>query len=319
MTSVTPVFGARLGGVTMDPGLRAAYLDRLGLDEAALGSPSVDALAELHRRHVERVPYETVWIHAGERWGIDPADSVERIASQGRGGYCFHLNGAFSELLRSLGYSVSRHVGGVHGPAGPDRAELTNHLVLTVAGLPTDANPSGVWYVDAGLGDALHEPVPLAAGPIHQEPYTMRLEAALDAAHGATPGATPGGVGDWHLTHDPHGSFVGMSWQAGAVEMDVFADRHQWLSTSPESNFVRLLTVQRRDATGVDVLRGLTLSRRTSDGPGPGVALTERADWFAALADIFGLTLDHVDPALLDGLWERTKSAHDAWAASQSP
>jgi N-hydroxyarylamine O-acetyltransferase len=81
----------------MRPELRDAYLERLGLEAEP---PSVDALQRLHRRQVERVPYETMWIHAGERWTIDLDSAVERIALHRRGGYCFHLNGAFSELLR---------------------------------------------------------------------------------------------------------------------------------------------------------------------------------------------------------------------------
>ena len=73
--------------------------------------------------------YETMWLHAGEAWGIDPVDSVTRIAQQGRGGYCYHLNGAFAELLRSLGYLVTRHVGGVHGAGGPDAESVVPALV----------------------------------------------------------------------------------------------------------------------------------------------------------------------------------------------
>src|SRR5258708_5290282 len=110
---------------------QGAYLARLGL---VADAPSAEALFRLHRAHVERVPYETVWIHAGESWGVDVAGSVERIATRRRGGYCFHLNGAFSELLRSLGYDAVRHVGGVHGPEAPSEAEMTNHLVLTLPG-----------------------------------------------------------------------------------------------------------------------------------------------------------------------------------------
>ena len=121
------------------PSTRQAYLDRLGLEAEP---PSVEALRRLHRAQVERVPYETMWIHAGERWGIDPSTPPDRVAHEGRGGYCFHLNGAFSELLRVARLRrAPRHVGGVHGPAGPSADELTNHLVLTVAGLPTEANP----------------------------------------------------------------------------------------------------------------------------------------------------------------------------------
>lgn len=288
----------------LDAALQAAYLKRLGLDAEP---PSVEGLQRLHRRHVERVPYETAWIHAGEAWGIEPADSAARIAIEGRGGYCFHLNGAFSELLRSLGYAVTRHVGGVHGPDGPDPEMLTNHLVLTVAGLPTDENPSGTWYVDAGLGDALHEAVPLAPADLEQGPYHLRLDE------------TPGGVGDWHLTHDPAGSFAGMSWRSAGAAMAEFAPRHQWLSTSPESGFVRLVTVQRRDATGVDILRGLMLTRVGEGEVARTAPLTERRDWFAVLADVFGLTFASTPPEALDRLWERSLATHRAWEAAGRP
>jgi arylamine N-acetyltransferase len=288
----------------LDPALQAAYLERLGLEAEP---PSVAALQRLHRRQVERVPYETLWIHAGEAWGIEPADSVARIALEGRGGYCFHLNGAFSELLRSLGYVVARHVGGVHGPDGPDPEMLTNHLVLTVSGLPADENPSGTWYVDAGLGDALHEAVPLAAAELHQGPYHLRLEETQD------------GVGDWHLTHDPAGSFVGMSWRSAEATMAEFAPRHEWLSTSPESGFVRLVTVQRRDATGVDILRGLMLTRVGEGEPHSSAPLTERGDWFGVLADVFGITFSSTAPEALDRLWERSLATHRAWEAAGRP
>jgi N-hydroxyarylamine O-acetyltransferase len=129
---------------SLDPELRVAYLDRLGVGAE---SPSFAALRLLHRRQVERVSYETLWIHAGEAWDIDPRRSVMRIARQGRGGYCYHLNGAFAELLHSLGYAVSRHVGSVHAPGVADADSVANHVVLMVSDLPTDENPSGVWYV----------------------------------------------------------------------------------------------------------------------------------------------------------------------------
>jgi N-hydroxyarylamine O-acetyltransferase len=282
--------------------VQAAYLARLELDAEP---PSVAALFRLHRAHVERVPYETLWIHLGEAWGIEADDSVERVANHQRGGYCFHLNGAFSELLKSLGYSVVRHVGGVHGPAGPSEADLTNHLVLTVGGLPTDENPGGDWYVDAGLGDALHEPLPLLAGAYHQPPFRVALER------------TAGGVGDWHLTHDPEGGFVGMSWRSTPADIGAFADRHEWLSTSPDSGFVKFLTVQRRDATGVDILRGLVLSR-TGSGAFE-TTLTDKRELIEVLADVFALGLTRADDRALDRLWITTLETHRAWDAAGRP
>ena len=287
----------------LDAELQAAYLGRLRLDAEP---PSLDALQRLHRAHVERIPYETMWIHAGERWGIDVGGSVERIARRGRGGYCFHLNGAFSELLASLGYDVHRHVGGVHGPGGPDVDSLANHLVLTVTGLPTDAHPAGTWYVDAGLGDTLHEALPLVAGRYEQGPFQLALAETDD------------GVGDWHLTHDPKGSFAGMSWRAAPATMDAFAAQHEHLSTSPESGFVRVVCAQRRDATGVDILRGLVLSR-VGAGSAPTEPLTERDDWFAALADVFDLRFDGLESEAIDRLWERSLATHREWDAAGRP
>jgi N-hydroxyarylamine O-acetyltransferase len=287
--------------VGIDVELRDAYLRRLGLEAEP---PSVDALQRLHRRQVERIPYETMWIQAGEAWGIDPVDSVARVALQRRGGYCYHLNGALSVLLESLGYAVTRHVGGVHGPGGPDAASAGNHVVLTVSGLPSSENPRGIWYVDAGLGDALHDALPLVAGVYDQAPFRLVLEQAA------------AGIDDWHLTHDPAGGFVGMGWTAAAAEMNDFTSKHQWLSTSPDSGFVRVPMAELRDATGVDVIRGLILTR--SGDAASAEPLTRRADWFACLADMFDLHFDASAPEALDQLWDRAVAAHREWELAGS-
>src|SRR4051812_1686171 len=199
--------------------IRNAYLRRLGVDAEP---PSVEALFRIHRAHVERVPYETTWIHLGERWGVDPQQAMERIAFGRRGGYCFHLNGSLARLLEMLGYAVTLHIGGVHGPELLAES-LTNHLVLTVSGLPSNYNPEGRWYVDAGLGDALYEPLPLIPGTYRQDPHTFVLTQ------------TPGGIGDWHFAHDPKGSFPGMNFKSDATDIGAFAERHVQLSTSPDS------------------------------------------------------------------------------------
>jgi N-hydroxyarylamine O-acetyltransferase len=284
----------------LDPDLRDAYLDRLGLDAEP---PSAEALVRLHRRHAERVPYETWWIHGGEGWSTDPHEAAVRVATQRRGGYCYHLNGALGLLLHSLGYRVARHAGGVHGPNGPASGDAGNHLVLTVPGLPSAENPGGEWHVDVGLGDALHEPLPLVAGSHRQGPFLLALTRPDD------------GAGDWHLAHDPSGGFRGMLWRTGDPDPDLLAERHAWLSTSPESGFVKLGLAQTRDATGVDVVHGL-VPKRIGAGARTGDALTRRSEWFDALADLFGLTFEHSAPGTTDRLWERTVAAHRAWEAA---
>ncbi len=279
-----------------------AYLRRLRFEPEP---PSSDALARLHRAQLERVPYETTWIHMGERWTVDCASSVRRIARHGRGGYCFHVNGAFSVLLRALGYDVTLHAGGVHGPEGPTADDIEDHLVLLVHGLPTESCPDGTWYVDAGLGDAIHSPLPLAAGRYRDGPFEFGLEPVeFDFA-------------DWQFHHHHRGSFTGMAFEATPTTIERFAARNIVLSTAPESVFVKTVTVQRRDAGGVDVVRGQVLSRVAATASDGRTLDTER-EWFDALADVFGLTLDDVDAAARTRLWERVRATHEAWLASRT-
>ncbi|WP_367135993.1 arylamine N-acetyltransferase [Saccharothrix sp. HUAS TT1] len=266
-----------------------AFLRRLGLPDAE--PPSAAALTRLHRAFAERVPYETVEIQLGRPTSIDPRDSVARVLA-GRGGYCFHLNGAFAELLHALGYHVTRHAGGAQMKREDEPALNRNHLALTVRDLP---DSDDVWLVDVGLGDGLHAPLPLREGTHRQGPFAFGLRPSVVA---------PGG---WRLEHDPRGSFFAMDFAPAAVGLDHFADRHAHLSTSPESGFVRAFCAERTDAEGWDVLRALTLSRI-----GETTAKTlvdDRGDWFAALADVFGLVVADEDR---EPLWRKVVSQHEA-------
>ncbi|MCO8269609.1 arylamine N-acetyltransferase [Actinoplanes sp. TRM 88003] len=268
-----------------------AYLRRLGVKAAP---PSADALRTLHRAHTDRIPYECLDIWLGRATTVDPAESVERIV-RGRGGYCYHLNGAFALLLDSLGYRVTRHAGGVQRHGTPNAGANGNHLALTVE------LPQGQWLVDVGLGDGPSEPVPLTEGEHRQGPFTYGLRPS-DAERGG-----------WRFDHDPRGGFAGIDFRPAAVPMEAFAARHEQLWNSPDSPFARTATVQRRDSGGADVLRGLTLTRvgetvtRT--------VLAEPQQYFAALGDLFGLTLGDVTGAERAALWRRLVTAHEQWSS----
>jgi arylamine N-acetyltransferase len=242
-----------------------------------------------------------MWIQSGEMWGIDPVESARRIALTGRGGYCYHLNSALGLLLKSLGYDVHGHLGGVHLSAGPDPDALGNHLVLTVTGLPASSNPSGTWYIDTGLGDALHEPLPLAPGTYVQGPFRMGLERIGDDG--------------WHLTHDPAGGFTGMSWTTAPAREADLETKHIWLSTAPESGFVQVAMAERRDATGVDVIRGLILTRIGTNAS-TSEPLTSKQDYFDLLADVFALRFEASPREARDLLWDKVLTAHREWEAA---
>lgn len=255
----------------------------------------------LHRAQTERVAYENIDIFLGRPQGITPAESIERII-RGRGGYCYNLNGAFATLLEALGYHVLWHVGAVHS-AGSDPlpGEYRNHLALTVE-LDGD-----VWMVDAGLGDAHHEPMPLRSGDHWQRPFTFRL-APLPRV--------PGG---WRFSHDPalSHSRSEMDFTLGRVHWTDFTARHAELSTDPGSPFVRVSQLHRRDERGADSLIGCVLRRVEGPDEQTERELTSPADWFGAAADVFGLRLDDLTAQDRDRFWRRLYASHQGWLAEQ--
>jgi N-hydroxyarylamine O-acetyltransferase len=281
------------------------YLRRLGMEDP--GPLTVDVLFAIHRAHVERIAYNTIDIHLGRRTGVDPYEAAQRLVATGRGGYCFNLNGALSSLLAGLGFDVHWHRGGVW--SSTDEVPLqpfANHLALTVIGLgdwPED--PDDAWFVDAGLGDALYEPMPLRAGVVRQGPFTYGLEPSSHLE------------GGWRFRHDPAGSFVAMDFESAIAFPPYFATSHEHLSTSPESGFVKYISAQRRDASGVDKLVSCTLRRVEAAGTSERVLAT-RAEWFDALAGVFGLTLDDVEEAERTALWRGAQAAQHEWERSQS-
>ena len=121
---------------------------------------------------------------------------------------------------------------------------------------------------------------------------------------------------EWHLTHDPAGGFAGMSWRTTTEQAD-FAEKHEWLSTAPESGFVQVAMAERRDATGVDVIRGLVRARigvawkpRTAHGVGRiGLTCSPRD---------FGLRFDASPPDTRDRLWDTVLAAHRRWETANN-
>jgi N-hydroxyarylamine O-acetyltransferase len=278
------------------------YLARLGLE--GIGPPSADALADLQARHLERVVFENLEIQRGRPTTVDYAESAERIVKRGRGGYCLHLNGAFGLLLEALGYDVSRRRGTVQPPPDQPPGRLLNHLVVLVHGLPASAHPEGTWWVEVGFGDGPTGPLALTAGVREDELQTYALEPS------------PVYAGGWRLLQGEGTGLAIIDVDTAPATAAELAAAHERLSTSPESRFVRTVTFQRRHSRGVDVLRAHTLSRIERDTTHT-TLLADEGEWFAALADVFGLDLTDVDAPERRALWERVRAQHDVWAAPQ--
>jgi N-hydroxyarylamine O-acetyltransferase len=126
-----------------------AYLDWIGFG----GVTAVDlaTLTTLQRLHMTAVPFENLYITQGIRVATDAASSFDKIVRQGRGGWCFELNGAFGALLETIGFRVTR-LGAAVLLDGPNT--VIDHLTLeVVADQP--------YLVDVGFGDSFIQPLAL--------------------------------------------------------------------------------------------------------------------------------------------------------------
>jgi N-hydroxyarylamine O-acetyltransferase len=103
------------------------YLARLGLVREP---PGPEALARLHVRHLQRVPFENLDIWRGVSIVLDEERLVAKVL-RGRGGFCYELNCAFAWLLRALGYQVTLLAASVADDGGGFGAPF-DHLALRV-------------------------------------------------------------------------------------------------------------------------------------------------------------------------------------------
>lgn len=280
----------------------AAYLRRVGLDDGL--PPTHDSLVALHRAHLDRIPYENLGIMLGRRPSADPAASLARVGEVGRAGYCFHHNGALELVLRDLGFEVSRRHGHVGGTA-EDRADTElNHLVLVVDGLPTPDNPGGRWWVDAGLGDAFRDPLPVAVGRHDQGGFRYEITAVEGDA--------------WSYTQGEGDRLSGVEVRTLPIGQAEVEAAHARLSAAPDGRFARILVVQRRDEGGVDTVRGCLHHRLLPDGATE-TELSSYDAWRAALVDGTRLSLEGVDDDELRALHAAQWARHEAWTAAGRP
>ncbi len=268
------------------------YLYRLGL--SARPPATVAGLTELQRRHLDTVPYENLAIMLGRPDSTDPGQTLERIAAGGNAGYCFHHNGAFEVVLRSLGFAVERRFGHVWSTPEGRATPQPNHLVLLVT------IDSRRWWPDLGLGDGFRDPVEVAAGEIRQGPFGYHISDV--------------GPDGWTFRHDQAaGSFAAVDVHPRRPADAEIAAAHGVLSTPPDGRFTRVLVVQRRDDTGTEVLRGIR-HQRLGDGAFTR-DLASYDDWRMILESL-AVSLAGVTDKELRSLHARMLAAHAEWAAA---
>ncbi|WP_374456606.1 arylamine N-acetyltransferase [Nocardioides sp.] len=288
------------------------YLARLGLADRP--AATLEGLRQVHRAHVARIPYDNLSIMLGRPDAVAPEAGVARAASGGRLGYCFQQNGAFGWLLAELGFAVSRRHGHVWARPDDQLGTQLNHLVLVVSGLPTDDNPGGHWWADAGLGEGFAEPLPLVRGDHDVDGWSF----GIGAGFGAQAAGRPTGPAAWTYRHLPGGVLGGIVVTSRDHSEAAIDASHEQLSRSETSPFRRMVVAQRIDGPRLRTVRGLVhqvltpSSRDQRD-------LTSYDEWRAALVDDLLLPVDDVDDHEWTALWDRALAGHRAWVEAGRP
>ncbi|MGV9554670.1 arylamine N-acetyltransferase family protein [Streptomyces sp. NPDC003401] len=280
----------------LDARLVEAYLRRLGVEYPAW--PTADVLRELHLRHLRTVPFENLSVHLGEEIVLEERRLAEKVATSGRGGFCYELNGAFGALLRALGFDVTLLAGRVYGDEG--RLGIPyDHLALVVR--TVDA---GEWLADVGFGAHSHYPLRFEHRGQQEDPGGLfRItEARADAAGvrggagrparegGGVPGAADLDVvqGDrrvYRLEVRPRvlGDFAAGAW---------------WHSTSPTSHFTRSPVCSRVTKDGGRItLSGRRLKVTDPQGQSREEELAGDEEVLDVYRERFGIVLERVPVA----------------------
>ena len=226
-------------------------------------------LETLQRAHMTAVPFEN--LHVFHRRGVRTSAewSIPKIVTRGRGGWCFELNGAFGELLISLGFPVTRLAAGVM-LGGDDPPDEPDHLTLRV-------DLDEPYLVDVGFGDSAIRP--------------LRLDDE---------GPQDGGDRTYRLRRDGRFSYLestgGSSWEPSfrfddaPRELTEFEPRSTFLQSEPGLHWTEAPFATRLIDNGPDrvwLLRNRMKIRRDGE-----VVTTPipAADWDATLQEWFGMT-----------------------------
>src|SRR3981081_1598990 len=122
------------------------YFRRIGY--AGQRTATLDTLRAIQFRHCASIPYEN--LNPLLKWPVrlDLASLQEKLIHGGRGGYCFEQNLLFSQVLKTLGFSVSGLAARVLWDGPEDEIRARGHMVIR-----TEIEDH-VYFVDAGFGGA---------------------------------------------------------------------------------------------------------------------------------------------------------------------
>jgi N-hydroxyarylamine O-acetyltransferase len=195
-----------------------AYFERIAYSGPRLAT--LDALAALHFRHSQTIPFENLNPLLGWPVRLDTPSIHKKLVEDGRGGYCFEQNLLFKHVLQELGFQVTGLAARVLWDAPEGVVTSRSHMLLRVD------LPDGPRIADVGFGGQT------LTGPLRLEPAVEQttpheLFRLVQLADGFAMQTRIGGawkalyrfdlqeqflvdyeVSNWYLSHHPDSRFV---------------------------------------------------------------------------------------------------------------
>lgn len=249
----------------------SAYFQRIGIAaDAAPARPDIDFVAAMMRAQLFAIPFENLDVQAGKGVSLVPEQIVDKIVGQGRGGYCYEVNGVFAMALTALNipyiFIAARPM---FYPVRRPRTHMA--IIATIDGVQ--------WLCDLGFGSyGIRAPMrlDLVEVGVRQDFDTFRLQQSA-----------PGNyllqalvAGEWANQY---------GFDLSAQEWIDFMPANYLNSTHPDSVFVQKYLVVRHNPQGRLILFGDMLKTVAGGEVETRTILPEQRA--SVLAQHFGLTV----------------------------
>ncbi len=216
------------------------YLKRI--NAAGEIKPDLATLRLLHRRHLLSIPFENLDIHSGRKIILDREKLFHKIVDEGRGGFCYELNGTFYELLSAIGFNVKMVSAGVCDN-GIDYGPEFDHMTLIV-----NLNKEE-YLADVGFGDSFVAPLRYKPDEIQRdENGFFRISGSKEEGH-------------FILFRSADGEEFVPQYKFSLVprQLNEFNDMCMYHQTSPESHFTQKVVCSLATESGRITLSNLKL------------------------------------------------------------
>lgn len=204
-------------------------------------------LHALMRHQLFSVPFENLDVQAGKIVSLAPDDIADKVLTQGRGGYCYEVNGLFAMALEAVGIPY-RFVAAcpMFYPARRPKTHMA--LIAEV--------DSRQWLCDLGFGSyGIRAPMALDMldVDITQDFDTFRLSRSAE--------------GEYLLQAKVEGKWARQyGFDLTPQEWIDFVPANYLNSTHPDAIFVQKLVVVQHRPEGREILLGDVLKTITADG-----------------------------------------------------